>query len=1075
LGKLCERLRGLDLLLRREHIRRGADTWQAVYDLLLRLDSQGRLPEDPAQWAPLLGPLLCRKPEEQRNFPRWFQEWLEGESQPPPPAVISAPAQAQLARGRWRVAGLERRWRLAILGLAVLALAAAAWLYTVHPTDAPHAPAPPPQTLSKPISPPQPGPTGSTQRLPLITQAPPRRQPMLFELPAAWRFWLDAIGYGLVGIQPLLALLWLLRHYQRRQRLRWQKQPGERDTAFRGLHFKLPQAQMFGEGHTRAALTALRPALWRPTRRIDVDATVAASTRKAGYIQPCYRSKRREPVYLLLVRQLDRDDHRAALAEELARRCAELGIATRCYHFRDDPRWLRPWDSKTGKVGASLSLAQLAVEYGDAGLLLFSEAAILFHPLSGQPRLWLDEFKPWPRRVWLHERDAGLAHAELLWRHQFLALPLESAQLPVLAAWLRSGGALPTQPTAQRVALPEAISDEPDAWLSPYPPYGADLAQLHWELHWYLGTRGLLLLQTLMVYPEPHWPLTQALDYLLFAELERDQPERREHRLARLGRLPWLRHAYFPDYLREDLLRRAAPEDLETLRAAWGRLFGQLNEQAGPRRLSLQMAPPKRRSLRRWLADWRASGQAGALNDPLFAHILLGGRLGLWDFRIPQAIARKLPGGRRLADARPVFAALLLAAGGVYATLWAWQHSGQDRLRQLWEQRLRQENACCPAHLHGGPETRLLAQALRASLPELGFQLAPEAPNSPSLCRADAASPPQNCIAYPPQAQAAAERLAEQLRQLSYGASVKMQAVAGVQGLNLELAQSYAARSAFNDALVYPVPKSFRDKLQQGGLGPEMVVIPAGEFRMGSPKDEPKRDSDEGPQHSVKLAQSFALARYELSFAEYDAYVDSLSSGKTQAAASCAKREVKKPEDRGWGRGQRPVINVGWEEAQCYAAWLSEQTGQAYRLPTEAEWEYAARAGTRTPFSTGDCIHTDQANYDGNYDYQDCGAKTGVYLRKTQTVGSYPPNPWGLHDMHGNVWEWTADCRHQTYQNAPPDGRAWGAEDGGACDLRGVRGGSWLSIPQLLRSADRIRSWPDGASNALGFRLARAL
>lgn len=133
------------------------------------------------------------------------------------------------------------------------------------------------------------------------------------------------------------------------------------------------------------------------------------------------------------------------------------------------------------------------------------------------------------------------------------------------------------------------------------------------------------------------------------------------------------------------------------------------------------------------------------------------------------------------------------------------------------------------------------------------------------------------------------------------------------------------------------------------------------------------------------------------------------------------------PSDSDWGWGDRPVINVSWEDAVAYTAWLAQATGEKYRLPSEAEWEYAARAGFATPFWTGKCINTDQANYIGNHDYAGCGAKTGVYRQQTVSVGSLPANPWGLHEVHGNVWEWVADPYHDSYKGAPVDGSAWEA------------------------------------------------
>lgn len=254
----------------------------------------------------------------------------------------------------------------------------------------------------------------------------------------------------------------------------------------------------------------------------------------------------------------------------------------------------------------------------------------------------------------------------------------------------------------------------------------------------------------------------------------------------------------------------------------------------------------------------------------------------------------------------------------------------------------------------------------------------------------------------------------------------------------------------------------FQDPLRDGSLGPVMVSIPGGTFLMGSPDSEPERSSDESPQRAVRV-RPFAIGKTEVTFADYDVF-----------AAATGR---KKPNDYGWGRGQRPVINVNWNDAVAYAEWLSAQTGQRYRLPSEAEWEYAARAGTDTPFWTGDCIHTDQANYNGLvYNglvyYNNCGAKTGVYRGRTVEAGSLPANAWGLHETAGNVWEWVRDCSHDNYAGAPADGSAW--EEPG-CARRVVRGGGWANFPDLVRSA--LRNWfaPDVADNYLGFRLARDL
>lgn len=237
----------------------------------------------------------------------------------------------------------------------------------------------------------------------------------------------------------------------------------------------------------------------------------------------------------------------------------------------------------------------------------------------------------------------------------------------------------------------------------------------------------------------------------------------------------------------------------------------------------------------------------------------------------------------------------------------------------------------------------------------------------------------------------------------------------------------------------------------------EMVAIEGGCFLMGSAADEPERDLDEGPQHEV-CVPPFEIGRYELTFAQWDACV---------ADGGCETR----PDDEGWGRGQRPVINVSWQQAREFLRWLNNCGGDTgYRLPTEAEWEYVARAGTDTPFSTGECISTDQANFDGTFEYGGCPEPTNLDLHRTQPVGSYPPNPWGLYDMHGNVNEFVADCWNDSYEGAPNDGSAW---LDGNCTRRVLRGGSWYGDPGYLRSAYRCRSGPAFSHRTIGLRLAR--
>jgi formylglycine-generating enzyme required for sulfatase activity len=177
-----------------------------------------------------------------------------------------------------------------------------------------------------------------------------------------------------------------------------------------------------------------------------------------------------------------------------------------------------------------------------------------------------------------------------------------------------------------------------------------------------------------------------------------------------------------------------------------------------------------------------------------------------------------------------------------------------------------------------------------------------------------------------------------------------------------------------------------------------------------------------------------------------------------------------RPDDHGWGRGRRPVINVSWDDANAYVAWLSRKTGKNYRLLSEAEREYVTRAGSTTPFWWGATISPQLANYNGKYAYVD--GLTGENRGRTLPVDSFQSNPWGLYQLHGNVNEWTQDCWHEDYVGAPSDGSAWTS---GNREFRVSRGGSWYSFPALLRAARRNRDFTDLRSILVGFRVARTL
>ncbi len=265
----------------------------------------------------------------------------------------------------------------------------------------------------------------------------------------------------------------------------------------------------------------------------------------------------------------------------------------------------------------------------------------------------------------------------------------------------------------------------------------------------------------------------------------------------------------------------------------------------------------------------------------------------------------------------------------------------------------------------------------------------------------------------------------------------------------------------------------FSNRLKDGSKAPEMVIIPAGEFRMGDITG--NGDDDEKPVHHVSV-ESFAMGRYPVTVGEFRSFVKA-TGYQTEAEKgdgayiwNFKKQGVEKPKDANWRNpylslsqtDNHPVVCISWNDAIAYAEWLSEQTGQQYRLPTEAEWEYAASAGTETDYWWGNEIGDNRANcFDGGSQWSG---------QSTSPVDSFKANPFGLFDTAGNMWEWCADNWHDNYEGAPTDGTVWK----GGENCRVLRGGSWFSSSTNLRTANRYFNDPDYRNYHYGFRVVRA-
>ena len=279
--------------------------------------------------------------------------------------------------------------------------------------------------------------------------------------------------------------------------------------------------------------------------------------------------------------------------------------------------------------------------------------------------------------------------------------------------------------------------------------------------------------------------------------------------------------------------------------------------------------------------------------------------------------------------------------------------------------------------------------------------------------------------------------------------------------------------------------KTQRDYLVKQSPHLTLLWIPPGRFWMGSPETEPERRDSEGPQHLVQV-QGFFMSQTPITQAQWREVAGwkeqlgerwgrelKLNPSRFQSKGEKANNVVRLLEGES-NTDQRPVEQVSWEDAMEFCHRLSQRTGRIYTLPSEAQWEYACRAGTITPFHFGDTISSELANYDGNYAYAD-GPK-GIYRERTTPVGMFPANAWGLHDMHGNVLEWCLDEWHESYEGAPTDGRAWGDAAEGEKSKESVktkllRGGSWSDGPGVCRSAYRDHGGPVDAFDDVGFRV----
>ncbi len=670
----------------------------------------------------------------------------------------------------------------------------------------------------------------------------------------------------------------------------------------------------------------------QPTRRIHLAKTLAATVRKAGLFSPVYRRRRRHPEHLVLIDRASLPsqaayaaapaiprDHLAAYGEALIGQFRAEQVITHVYYFNRDPRRCRNDDSSS----VAMDLAALEARHGACRLLVLSDAAGLFESLSGHPVVWLDEFARWPLRVLLTPKPVDeWAYPEgTLALNGFAVAPVHPRSLALLAElWLplalREDS---TEATLQQVrllaplesriaALPETLKRYGNRWLEPISHDSRPVSVLLSELRHYLREEGWLLLQALAVYPEPSWPLTLYVDWVLNGPYIQwklvtptDSDTRRTLRLLSLSRLPWLRHGRMPDYLRLALVRSLPMARRRHVTAIYRSL--QAAREQEPHAIALSIGPPPKRSFHHLWRGWKKPHQP-LVDDRIFAKVLLGGKPCWLDVELPDVLTRLMPGTRwndvvvRLLAG---FAAAVLWSMLFYTTLNNFQTPLNDWLA---EQELARHGSV-QVKIIKAPNTDWLEGPLVDALTGGGFapriedpppgsdvnpvvgrnksvpagvsgELAGRMPETVATrpysglhLRPELVWQGRNVIQVGSEAAAAGRWIAQRLRYIDYGREVLI----NPNPPSTDAAASSVAAIGPNEVTVWlaDVPQAFQDSLAGKPppvfIEPDMVVIPAGQFSMGSPSQETGRFNDEGPQHTVKVAQ-FALGRTEVTFGE---------------------------------------------------------------------------------------------------------------------------------------------------------------------------------------------------------------
>ena len=1051
-----------------------------------------------------LGPIFCADPAELAAFGRYFAD-LQEETQQELPEPTPEPEPQPERKSAAKKPAIVRDWvwarSLAMVLTFVALMIVASWaIFTFTPAPIVDSTAQPsPVEVSSGSVPTVTGSGGAgtaSESSDLHFQPPPRPPAPVVLLRSDQPQIIAALMWVIISIPMIGGIAVLMRNIAgHRVFLSAQKSRSHPDL--KSVLIANAKAGPFAFSRLAPSVRRLRQPRRQEVRRLDARKSIDKTVRAGGYPNLVFETRSKRPGYVLLIERRNAFDFFAHAAKSLADFLHEAGLEVYAFAFSGRPYRLTPLWRKGHKV----AYQEIVQRYhGDALIVAGDPATIRRGNVSGA-NVWRPDTTAWSAmallsanasETWSHEED---------WFHEqsFSVAAFGSCGFDNISAWLASDDKYGMEPRfiwEPNIGslFPRLLADEEERWLDDHED--PEIAELLEQLEAYLGKDGMLLIAAIAAYPELRWPIARFLNEELFPD-DGDSLEA-EERLVRIARLPWCREGKMPAYIRLRLMNQLSGAQREHVQSTYYSLLNETHRASsgGP---TVEIADPGSKSLLEFVRQMLFSAPPGPYRDYIFQSVMLDKPKDMLGIEMENRRARQI-GKKRWREAIPDV--LRLGRRTAIATL------GIGFLTfvffEPWftgalEWRNTKENASITTRLIYVPDsnvaagiesvrpTRFLAERLRWALEARGFTVAMEAVTPPAEQLKSAAAPEtvplpeiltsgrvnplsrpvaSNFVRYNDATGVSSiDQTVVTNRDTFFGqASTPMSEFSIVVAGLIEHAtyDQPVSRIGYDDSvswadaletfmrgysmtvddgeiivLLAEDSRSFQDRLAKGGLGPVMTLVAPGTLTRQASQAEQQSNAQ---SQVSSFERPFAIGKYEMTFAEYDRFA--IDTGRDL------------PDDVGWGRDYRPVINVTKADAEAFAEWLSKQTGETYRLPSDSEWEYAARAGVAQADSA-------PSRAEANFSF-------GTSPDRTIAIGSRQANAWGLHDTLGNVAEWVSDC-----WNPSPGSQGGRVDRGGECFSDTIRNGSWQDNPDEISLATNRSVNKGTASNTIGFRLVR--